>query len=311
MTRPSLAFLFASALTLAACPRAQADEACTLLRIESLDLKTGTDGEVAVPIVLNDRPSEMVIDIGSISTILTEDTVASLGLRQRISPVNATLVNNVEIDKEVKIESVGLGRLHGHGSWPMLVMPDGLVPPTAAGLLGNNFLEKYDAEFDFFHGKLNLFQHHTCSEPVYWTHDPFAVAKMIDRNEGHVTVEAMLDGKRVKVTLDTGSPDSAMSLDAARRLFGWDEKDPRIRRVTTARINGGATAVLYDYPFASLTFDGVTITSPKITLVPQDNFTGERDADILIGMSVLRRLHLYIAYEEGQVYLTSAETSSP
>ncbi len=110
------------------------------------------------------------------------------------------------------------------------------------------------------------------------------------------------------------SPQAAALMAAAcpaRRLFGWDEKDPRIRRVTGARINGGAAAAIYDYPFASLTFDGVAVTSPRIRLVPQGNFTGDRDANIVIGMSILRRIHLYLAFEEGEVYLTSAETGSP
>ncbi len=82
------------------------------------------------------------------------------------------------------------------------------------------------------------------------------------------------------------SPQAAALMAAAcpaRRLFRLGRKRPAHppgdRRAHQWRGGGGDLRL----PFASLTFDGVAVTSPRIRLVPQGNFTGDRDANIVIG----------------------------
>jgi hypothetical protein len=57
-----------------------------------------------------------------------------------------------------------------------------------------------------------------------------------------------------------------------------------------------------------LSFNGIAVSNPQIELMPQSNFNLGREHDnIGLGMSVLRQLHMYVAYDEGVVYLTGAE----
>jgi hypothetical protein len=72
-----------------------------------------------------------------------------------------------------------------------------------------------------------------------------------------------------------------------------------------------------------MTFDTVTVTNPKFVIYP--NLIGTRDPNnsertdnrarrvddsfgggISVGMDVLRKLHLYVAYGENKVYITPA-----
>ncbi|HKD21597.1 MAG TPA: hypothetical protein VKB71_06270, partial [Rhizomicrobium sp.] len=76
--------------------------------------------------------------------------------------------------------------------------------------------------------------------------------------------------------------------------------------------------------FMHISFGGVTVSDPDVVLVPDsyDELGKEmgiesrlpRDAiehwDMVIGMNVLRHLHIYIAYKEQKLYITPASPMS-
>ncbi len=289
---------------------APAPQTCTLSQLASLDMHTETDGEIAIPVTVNDRPVEFIVDTASVYSSITSETADALGVKRKRTLNGGTFLNNVPADEFALLDTFGIGQIRSSGKWPVLIVPDKLVPVTIAGLLGPDVMKNYDVELDFFRGKFNLFVHNPCpGHAVYWTHDAYAATPMtVDRNM-HVVVKAMLDGKPVSVTLDTGSTASGMSLEAARELFGWDENDPRLVSLGSEKINGGAPVQLHKFPFASLSFEGISVANPQIDLIPQSQFTTKRDLDanIILGIGVLRQLHIYLAYDEGMVYLTGAE----
>ena len=75
------------------------------------------------------------------------------------------------------------------------------------------------------------------------------------------------------------------------------------------RLNGGARTPFYTFPFKSLSFEGIAVLNPQITMIPKKAFLQSRnhDATIVLGMSVLRQLHLYVDYPGQTLYLTGAE----
>jgi len=124
------------------------------------------------------------------------------------------------------------------------------------------------------------------------------------------------------VLLDTGSTDSVMSLDAARRVFNVNVNAPDVQK--GSRIAGGSTANIYRRRFKKLELDGVVISDPLITLLPNamgpppapptGSFFWENDdlqdlPELTLGMSVLSKLHVYIAYKERKLYLSTGAPS--
>ena len=83
-------------------------------------------------------------------------------------------------------------------------------------------------------------------------------------------------------------------------IFEFDGKSPLLQPDTDPDLGGR----IYRYPFKSLTFGGVAIDNPDIVLVPdaQSRFPGGHR--FVLGMNILRRLHLYIAYREKKLYVT-------
>lgn len=282
---------------------------CQLQRVASLDMETLPSGKVAIPVSLNDRQSMFEIDTGSIYSSITSEAASELGLQEKAAGRGQIFMNGVGNGTFAYLNSFSLGPLRSKERVPLLTSPSQLVPASVSGLLGSDVMSAYDVELDFFHGKFNLFLHKSCASAVYWTRDAYASPAMkLDRGH-HVIVDALLDGKPVTVLLDTGAPGSVMSLEAARDLFGWSKDDSRIALLKTKTLNGGTDTPFFSFPFSALAFDGVTVENPKIQLIPQENFDrhGRGDAQIILGTSVLRQLHLYLAYDERRLYLTPAE----
>jgi predicted aspartyl protease len=306
-------FALAGALPLAGAASAQQAQdlqACTLQKIATLDMETRPTGEIALPVLVNNRPMDFLIDTGSRFSSITAETASELSLRTKFTAAGGAFLNNVPIYEDAKVDSFRVGPTYSNDGWKFLVVSDSLLPATIAGMIAPDFLLNYDVDFDFYRGKLSLFKHHACpGKAVYWTSDAYAQVPIKVDGDGHIFVNAILDGQQVSAALDTGSPSSAMSLDVARKLFGWDAKDPNVKLLGTENLNGGQPTQFYGYPFKSLSFEGIAVSNPQITMIPADHFIDGRshDATVILGMSILRQLHIYVAYDEKVVYLTGAE----
>ncbi|HEY2033927.1 MAG TPA: hypothetical protein VGH02_09610, partial [Rhizomicrobium sp.] len=63
-------------------------------------------------------------------------------------------------------------------------------------------------------------------------------------------------------------------------------------------------------PFKTLSLNGLTVNHPDILLISNsesDVLGGNASPKMLIGLSILSKLHLYIAYGEHNLYVTPAD----
>jgi hypothetical protein len=115
---------------------------------------------------------------------------------------------------------------------------------------------------------------------------------------GHIEIPIQVDGHTLTAEFDTGSSQSVMSLEVAHRLFDLDEKSPDMKAVSNS------APYVYRYPFKMLKFGDVTVSNPDILLIP--NNVSQTRGKFILGMGILRQLHLYIAYGERKLYATAA-----
>jgi len=120
----------------------------------------------------------------------------------------------------------------------------------------------------------------------------------------------VLDGRPLRAMIDTGAPETTLSMGEARRTFGLTPED-------------GNKA--FAHVFQKLAFEGLEVGNPHIVIIPDkvgskdpnnDFVTGSRvhrvdDSDssdpvMLVGMNILSKLHLYIAFGEQKIYITPA-----
>ncbi len=201
----------------------------------------------------------------------------------------------------------------------------------------------YDVEMDFSARKLNFFSKDHCPGHVlYWNPAAIAIVPVslrtatgdssrtgyrsyVDR-AAHVWVPVTLDGKNFQAMLDTGL--AALDHERAHRQVHL-RRGCRFARIgAQGSVDGDPAHAIFAHTFATLTFDAVTVTNPHFTVIPDlvgskdpnnssrtdsrvrkidDNIGGE----ITIGMDVLRKLHLYIAFREGKLYISPASAPVP
>jgi predicted aspartyl protease len=278
-------------------------EDCKLVRMAQLPM-TFKNSHISIPASVNGKDLALAVDTGGYASSLTKAATDNLGLvRHRMNSVLIRDMGGKVADEYVHVDNFRIGNLQ-RGGVDLLVMEsfagfDGLIAP--------DILRNYDAEFDFGGGEFNLFKPHSCADhAVYWT-GSYATIPFNITQDGHMRVPVTLDGRDTYAIIDTGAGISALSIQSAGRLFDLDATSPDVKKVGKLTGLSGGEAAAYAYPFKTLTMGGVTVTNPQIMLTEGRNFLSSNDATILLGMDMLPRLHLYIAYREQKLYVTDAQ----
>jgi hypothetical protein len=240
--------------------------------------------------------------------MLTQSTVDSLGLYAE--RLNERLVfkgvGGYRIDHFVNATNIVFGGLKA-SKMPFLVQPDDTqMTRDVDGILGPDILGAYDVDFDFAKSLFTLFDAVSCEgNHVWWTIDPHAEIPFTTDSAGHIVIQVQLDGNTIRAIMDTGASDSLLDLDTAEDELAFDDKDPKLERFPA----GTKSGFRYKYPFKSLSFgdatQNVTVLSPILSLIRRSDLALP-GTHMLIGINILRRLHVYISYKNRMIYVTPA-----
>jgi Retroviral aspartyl protease. len=305
---------------------ASAETQCPPLKIvASLDLvSTASANRHLIPMEISGTPRRMILDLGASVSMLSAKAASELGISTRKSRnVKIYSLTGASSDRYASVP-VKLGTMPGNVDMFVSETLNDLSPdPLVAGLLGTDVLSNYDLSIDFGANKLELLsQDHCEGNVVYWPATAAAVVPFQIWSTGKIIFDVSLDGKTMKATLDTGAPNSTLRLDTAEREFGL--QPGATDTPETGHLNEREDLKTYRHTFKTLDFHGVAVGNPSITLVPEKMSkilaAGESErwrdpvteygiqAPILIGMNVLKHLHIYIAYGEKKLYITPAGT---
>ncbi len=266
---------------------------CSLHRLAGLDMQTIPDGRVTVPVQLEGHDYRLMIDTGGFINTVSPTVVKQEGYHPIRTPAVSRGMGLSKLDSYVTVKDFAIGRSHGKG---FEFYVDDFDNNFADGTLAPQVLAAYDLDLDFGHGKLNLISPDHCpGNVVYWATAAAEVPIEI-KDKTHIRVPVTIDGKQIMATVDTGSHTSFITMRAAKRYLDVDEKNPALKLRGNLAVNGMVGPV-YNYPFQSLSFGAVTVNHPHIEMVADKVWSGD---DLLLGIGILRQLHLYIAYKEGR-----------
>jgi predicted aspartyl protease len=323
-------FVLAAAL-LCAAPAA-AEEVCAPLTIlTSLDMKPGKSGRPYVPARIGGTQEYMLVDTGGFFSEMTAAAASALHLTPHQSRLQMLGMSGKKTNMSVSAD-FALGNLRADSA--DFMVPDGATSVEsdlagAGGMIAPNLLMGYDLDFDFAGKKLNLIsQKHCDGKVVYWPADTVSVVPIVMSREFHIRVPVKLDGHDYMATLDTGASMTTLNESDATRDFALKLGDAD----TPAH---GKFAdhddIIYTHRFHSLALEGIVVSNPEIELLPDlitnklhrqsgdALFRQTREssneietglADVILGMDILHRLHLYVAYKEKKLYVTPAAASA-
>ncbi|HEY4077146.1 MAG TPA: pepsin/retropepsin-like aspartic protease family protein [Rhizomicrobium sp.] len=289
-------------------------------------------------LAINDGMTMLVpVTINTVDKLMILDTGASA------SSVTRALAQELNISVHPNVRSVGLYDINGNVSYDFATIanfkfgqqevrdtkfriwpnPDlGKVDPRLAGILSLDRLLQYDIDVDFANGVLKLFSPEHCEGNVlYWKAAAVSVGGFDTRGD-HINVQVSLDGQKMNAIIDSGAVSSILSADIARRLFGLTATSPGMKQSGIAM--GNPLYPVYRHQFSKLEFDGVLISNPDIAIwpnvisrsadrtqqstenraIPRNTLSGVNQ--LIIGMDILRKLHLYIASQERHIYVSAS-----
>ena len=288
--------------TVSAAKAADAPD-CKLTRFASLPISTLSDGRIAVPVGIEGHEAPFLIDTGGISATMSRELATEIGKEPGRSRRGLIGVGGAIMSSYISADDFSLGPMHGKD---IRILIDERIDGAGGmdGTLAPEMMHRFDVDFDFRHGTVNFFsQDHCPGKVTYWTNGGSIVIPMeVDPNH-KIRIPVTIDGNNVIAMLDTGSVTSFMSMGLARKLgVTPDSKDLKLKMKYGARDRFKQ----FDYPFKSLSLDGLTINNPHIRIMSDTMLPGGLGDDLTLGVSFLRQLHVYIAYKEEKLYITPA-----
>jgi hypothetical protein len=277
-------------------PAAAAD--CTLKMVTSVDTVRGPSGVMLVPITIAGSKRLLLLDTAGFLSELTPNTVYELGLSPHHVGAFQFDQSGNAIDQVVNPHDVSLGQMQTDSLEFMVAKSEiGPTNSNVSGLLGPNILSAYDLDLNFPNNKFQLMsQDHCPGQVVYWPHSAIAAIPIHVTADNHVVFPVELDGRHLKAILDTGRAQTSLTVHAAQSVLGLSGSGP--------------------HRFNTLSFEGIAVNNPEVSMLSDETrnhmltnaYSGanpEDLPDLLLGMSVLRHLHIYVAYKENKLYVTA------
>ena len=319
-------FTFQVAMALAClCPGTAfgADAAdCRLKLVNTVPITMAYGGaRPLVSVKVNGTELKFLLDTGGVLTQISAATARDLKLPITESGAKLLDLYGDASNNVAMVDTFILGRLNAKNTG-LHVMTSPLAQagpsrndttqqePLFVGLLAADYMGEYDTELDFAGGKMNYFlQDHCPGKVVYWPAAATAVVPMHFMDH-HLILDVTLDGHPFRAIVDTGAPGTTLTMEEAKRVFDLTAEDADKR---------------FEHTFQKLSFEGLDVGNPHIAIIPdkigsKDPNNGyatgtrvRREDDpifdrppMLIGMNILSKLHLYIAFSENRIYITPA-----
>jgi tetratricopeptide (TPR) repeat protein/predicted aspartyl protease len=253
---------------------------------------------------INGADEQFMLDSGAFYSVISSATAAQFNLKQRLAPFGFKM-NGVGGSTDAKIATVREFTLAGIPMHDIEFLVGGSEAGNGA-ILGQNFLEKWDVEYDLAKGVIRLFKAEDCKHATlaYWAAAGQPVSIMdigyTTPLKPHTTGRAFINGVKIGVMFDTGAWASVLSLKAAARAG----VKPDTAGVVDAGYSTGIGRGLvknYIAPFSSFKIgDDEEIKNARLRIADIDLEEG----DMLLGADFFLSHHVYVANSQHRLYIT-------
>jgi len=284
--------------------------ACTkqLKMVDEIKMESKGPGPSSVPVEINGTKHNLTFATAGTATQISEDTAKELNL-----PI-ASGGDVALFDREgrptsnyVTVSTFTLGKLEGKDV-KIPVSPAGGFGGGGggAGKLSLNHMLPYDVDVDFGTDTLKFFDQDHCPGGVlYWQASVVGVMP-ITIDGGRVTVPVTIDGKELLGVIDTAASGLTIKEEVAEKILGMEANSEGKAHTGTLALG---TIGLKNTKFTVVSNGAIEVrNSPTGTI--RNQVIAARIAlekpEVVIGMDLLRKLHLYMAFGEKKLYITPA-----
>lgn len=281
---------------------AAADKKCTIGKVAELPI-TMNSLRPTIPATINGREAKFILDSGAFWSMMSTATAAEYGLKSHL--LFGLKIQGIGGSAEAQVATV---KEFGFAGVPLKNMEFvvGGSDVGTAGLVGQNFLERFDVEYDLAQGAIRLFQTENCdkAQMAYWlTGDQQYSEMSIDPTSPaspHTIGVAYVNGQKIKIYFDTGAFMSLLSSKAAARA-GVKPDSPGVSNAGYASGIGSGMVKTYIGPFTSFKIgDNEEIKNTKLRFADIE-LPG---ADMFLGADFFISHRIFVANKEHKLFLT-------
>lgn len=267
--------------------------------VDKADLKPVPGSDLmTVPVEINGKSKQFLLDIGTGPTEVSEVTVKelalpganqssdtllnsgaysngfdqfrnfSMGTQVQAAMLDVTGARSAgDYQARVRIADFGIGGNTGHNlQIPIANDREMGKSEPYDGLLTANFFAQYDIDFDFSGKQITFVTPTTCGDPsqvVLWPHTVVAIVPM-KLSGGKISVPVTINGHTINAALDFGSAQTVMRRDIAETVFGLHADTPDMMPDSGAR--DGTGQLIYRHTFPQIAFEGVTASNVPVRI---------------------------------------------
>jgi predicted aspartyl protease/tetratricopeptide (TPR) repeat protein len=283
--------------------RVQAAEGCTLGKVAELPVAMAGYRPL-ITAKINDKEARFVLDSGAFFSMMSTATAAEFNLKLRNAPFGFRL-QGVGGEVDTQIATVKEFKIAG----ALIHNVEFLVGGSEVGgegLIGQNFLEQWDVEYDFSKGVARLFKPDGCRKYrlAYWVTPGQSVSEMEIEPVVHARLHTIgvgyVNGQKIRVMFDTGAYTSLLSLRAAARA-GIKTDSPGVVEVGYGSGIGRGMVKTYIATASSFKIgDDEEIKNARLQMADVDL----PDADMLLGSDFFVSHHVFVANSQHKLYVT-------
>ena len=293
-------------IALLACSAAHAAAKCTLSKLAELPI-TMVGLRPSIGAKIDGADAQFLLDSGAWYSMISSATMAQFKLRESPAPFGLR-VTGVGGSTSTSIATVKVFTLAGIPIHNVEFLVGGSeVGSQLVGILGQNFLERWDVEYDLARGVVRLFKAGgDCKHAglAYWVGADQSMSTMdiayTTPQKPHATGTAYINGTKITAMFDTGAATSVLTLRAAERA-GVKPDTAGVVDAGYASGIGRGTVKSYIAPFASFKIgDNEEIKNTRLRIADMDLDEGA----MLIGADFFLSHHVLISNSQHRVYFT-------
>jgi predicted aspartyl protease len=296
---------------------AAAESACNLVRVAEWPARLERN-QLLVDGAVNHKPVVVKLDTGATRTILMRPAALKLGLTLRRTRGRMYGIGG-EADLELAfVDELKIGETTRE-NWRMLVVGGNERGDGVAVLLGEDFLHKFDVEFDLAHNAVRLYQPEHCDgmSLAYWAAEGVSAVEIdpVDEGRPRIVLPVRVNGAPVRALLDSGAESSLLTKNDAA-VAGITPETAGVVAIGNLGGLGRKGVATWVGPFRSVAIGNELFTdtplpfadlykdatyTPAGSLVPRRMETLE---PMLLGVDFLRAHRVLVAHSQHRIYFT-------
>jgi tetratricopeptide (TPR) repeat protein len=278
---------------------------CKLSKLPDLQV-TMRGPRALVHATINGVDGLFMVDTGAFFSSATAAAVARFNLPEAPAPFGMYVTGIGHGETQMSVATVKDFVFNGMPLHRIdFIVLDHRLGEDLDGSIGENILRAPDVEYDLGNGAIRLFQPSGCrnADLAYW--DTTQTDSVVDDESDGKQLQppriyATLNGVRIRVVLDSGTPQSTLSTEAAARA-GIKPGDPGVVRSGYAGgVGFHSQLITWKARFASLKIGGEEIRNTPL----QFGEIALPDTDMLLGADFFLSHRIFVANSQHRIYFT-------